>query len=85
MKDNIVGIEDRDVGPGGKVTGLFFGFILLIIAVWGVVIEPLDNKYEALEKRVELLEQRCMINVLLDATDHARLDERVTTLEEDSK
>lgn len=57
MEDNVVDIEDRDVGPGGKVTGLFFGFVLLIVSIWGVVINPMSNTINTLQDRVIVLEE----------------------------
>lgn len=57
MEDNIVDIDDKEIGNGGKVTGLFFGFILLIIAIWGVVINPMSNTISTLQNRVITLEE----------------------------
>lgn len=57
MEDNLVDITEKDVGPGGKVTGLFFGFVLLMIAIWGMVINPMSRQLDTLEDRVITLEE----------------------------
>lgn len=57
MEDKLVEIEEKDIGPGGRVTGLFFGFVLLVIAIWGVVINPMSRTIDSMQDSIIILEE----------------------------
>ena len=41
---------------GGRLTGVFFAFVALIISVWAIVIKPVDDNQRLNESRLNALE-----------------------------